>query len=75
MSDLSSGTHLGPYEVGEVLGHGGMSVVYKGYDPTLDRTVALKVLPPDFLTDATFADRLRREAQIWSRLDHPAIPF
>jgi serine/threonine protein kinase len=73
MSLLAPGTRLGPYEVGEVLGRGGMGVVYKGYDATLDRVVALKVLPADFLHDATFADRLRREAQLWSRLDHPSI--
>jgi len=73
MTFLAPGTRLGPYEVGELLGRGGMGVVYKGYDPTLDRVVALKVLPADFLHDATFADRLRREAQLWGRLDHPAI--
>jgi serine/threonine protein kinase len=73
VSVLPPGTRLGPYEVGELLGRGGMAVVYKGYDPSLDRVVALKVLPADFLHDATFADRLRREAQLWGRLDHPAI--
>ena len=73
MTTLPPGTRLGPYVVGELLGRGGMGVVYKGHDPSLDRVVALKVLPADFLHDATFADRLRREAQLWGRLDHPAI--
>jgi serine/threonine protein kinase len=73
MTLLTPGSRLGPYEVGELLGRGGMSVVYKGYDATLDRPAALKVLPAEFLHDVSFVDRLKQEAQLWGRLDHPAI--
>ncbi len=70
---LAAGTRLGPYEVMECVGRGGMGAVYKGYDRTLNRHVALKVLPGDFLSDGSFAERFRREAQIWGRLDHASI--
>ncbi|MBI3932405.1 MAG: serine/threonine protein kinase [Acidobacteria bacterium] len=73
MSDLVPGDRLGPYEVLSVVGRGGMGIVYKGYDRTLDRHVALKVLHAHFLAEPSFADRFRREAQIWGRLDHAAI--
>lgn len=70
---LPPGTRLGPYEIVEVVGRGGMGVVYKAHDPALNRLVALKVLPSEFLSDASFAERFRREAKIWGSLDHPAI--
>jgi serine/threonine-protein kinase len=50
-----------------------MGTVYKGYDRTLNRHVALKVLPREVLNDDSFAERFRREAQIWGRLDHASI--
>lgn len=50
-----------------------MASVYKAYDASLDRYVALKVLPPEFLHDPTFAARFRREAQTIARLEHPQI--
>ena len=70
---LAAGTSLGPYRIVEPLGHGGMASVYKAYDAALDRNVAVKVLPPEFLHDPTFAERFRREAKVVARLEHPNI--
>jgi serine/threonine-protein kinase len=50
-----------------------MASVYKAYEPALDRYVALKVLPREFLHDPDFAERFRREARALARLEHPNI--
>ena len=50
-----------------------MASVYRAYEPALDRYVALKVLPRQFLHDPSFAERFRREAQVIARLEHPNI--
>src|SRR4051794_4964298 len=60
-------------EVDELLGHGGMGVVYKGRQPLLDRPVAIKVLRPDFQTDDEFQGRFLREASTLAKLRHPYI--
>ncbi len=70
---LAPGTNAGPYRIIEPLGRGGMASVYKAYEATLDRYVALKVLPREFLHDPTFAERFRHEAQVIARLEHPNI--
>src|SRR5262245_16925423 len=70
---LGAGERLGPFEILELLGRGGMGAVYKAFDPALNRTVALKVLPSEFLDDASFGDRFQREVRIWASLDHPAV--
>lgn len=57
----------------EPLGRGGMASVYKAYEAALDRYVAVKVLPAEFLHDPTFAERFRREAKVVARLEHPNI--
>ena len=54
---LPPGTHLGPYEVTRQLGAGGMGVVYEARDPRLNRTVAIKLLPPGLTTDETAKQR------------------
>ena len=63
----------GRYEVGELLGRGGMAEVRKGIDVRLGRTVAIKRLRTDLASDATFQARFRREAQSAASLNHPAI--
>jgi serine/threonine-protein kinase len=63
----------GRYELGEVLGHGGMAEVRIGIDRRLGRTVAVKVLRPDLATDPTFQARFRREAQSAASLNHPSV--
>lgn len=61
------------YELGELLGRGGMAEVRKGTDVRLGRTVAVKRLRTDLASDATFQARFRREAQASASLNHPAI--
>jgi len=65
--------HLGHYQIIEEIGHGGMAVVYKGIQPSLNRTVAIKVLPESFARDKEFIERFDREAETIARLSHPNI--
>src|SRR5215471_14207513 len=60
-------------EVTEVLGQGGMGVVYKGRQPFLDREVAIKIIRPDFGDDADAQRRFLHEARALARLTHPYI--
>jgi eukaryotic-like serine/threonine-protein kinase len=61
------------YRIEARIGSGGMAEVYRGVDPVLNRTVAIKVLLPQFARDASFVERFRREAQAAARLNHPNI--
>src|SRR6516164_4209724 len=70
---LRAGDCLGPYQVVEFLGAGGMGEVYKARDTRLDRTVAVKSLPASLAADPQFRDRFAREARVLSGLDHPHI--
>src|SRR5512139_3037036 len=70
---LASGTKLGPYEVSGPLGAGGMGEVYRAKDTRLGRTVAVKVLPPDFAADPERKRRFEQEARAVSALNHPNI--
>ncbi len=63
----------GRYELGELLGRGGMAEVRKGTDTRLGRTVAIKRLRTDLASDATFQARFRREAQSSASLNHPTV--
>ena len=63
----------GRYELGELLGRGGMAEVRKGTDSRLGRVVAIKRLRTDLASDSTFQARFRREAQSAASLNHPAI--
>ena len=69
----SSPRIAGRYGLVEKLGTGGMSVVWRGYDETLGRSVAVKVLSPRLAEDQSFRDRLRQEALAAARLCHPHI--
>jgi Tol biopolymer transport system component len=71
--DLSAGTRLGPYEILEPLGAGGMGQVYKACDTRLGRTVAVKVLAEHLALDPVFRKRFEREARSISSLNHPHI--
>ena len=68
-----TGRTLGPYRILAPLGQGGMAQVYKGYQPLLDRYVALKILTPRSSTDPAFAERFQREAAAIAKLRQPNI--
>ena len=63
----------GRYQVGELIGRGGMAEVHIGHDNRLGRTVAIKILRSDLARDPSFLARFRREAQAAASLNHPAI--
>ncbi len=63
----------GRYEIGPVLGYGGMAEVLRGRDVRLGRDIAVKILRPDLARDPSFQARFRREAQSAASLNHPAI--
>ncbi|MGC4175324.1 Stk1 family PASTA domain-containing Ser/Thr kinase [Demequina sp.] len=63
----------GRYEVGDLIGRGGMAEVHIGYDTRLGRTVAVKILRADLARDPSFQTRFRREAQSAAGLNHPSI--
>jgi len=71
--DRTNGTLGGRYELGELLGHGGMADVRKATDLRLGRTVAVKMLRTDLAKDATFQARFRREAQSAASLNAPSV--
>jgi hypothetical protein len=70
---LNPGTTLGVYEVLAKIGEGGMGEVYQARDTTLERDVALKVLPEAFTADAERLARFEREAKVLASLNHPNI--
>src|SRR2546427_2646083 len=67
------GSCVGRYLVLDQLGEGGMGVVYKAYDPELERPIALKFLRPREQQSDAFRERLLREAQALARLSHPNV--
>jgi tRNA A-37 threonylcarbamoyl transferase component Bud32 len=70
---LASGTRIGPYEIDCLIGHGGMGEVYRAKDTSLQRAVAIKVLPDEFADDRGRLDRLQREAELLAAVSHPNI--
>ncbi|WP_159798727.1 Stk1 family PASTA domain-containing Ser/Thr kinase [Puerhibacterium puerhi] len=73
MADNTPRVLAGRYEVGELIGRGGMAEVHIGKDARLGRTVAIKVLRSDLARDPSFLARFRREAQAAAALNHPSI--
>lgn len=67
------GRKLGPYEIVELIGTGGMAEVYRGYHPELDRDVAIKIIGRGMSSDPAFNTRFKREAKAIARLRHPNI--
>src|SRR5215210_5621477 len=67
------GTTINQYKILEKLGAGGQGTVYKAQDTKLDRTVVVKVLPPELTLKTANFRRFEREAQLCSQLDHPNI--
>ena len=71
MADLQAGAKVGGYEIVDVLGRGGMSVVYLAEHDWLQRKVALKVLAPQLADDERFRERFVRESRLAASFDHP----
>jgi eukaryotic-like serine/threonine-protein kinase len=70
---LSSGMRIGPYQITDFIGAGGMGEVYRAHDTNLNRVVALKLLPVEFAADRERLSRFEDEARAVSSLSHPAI--
>src|SRR5262245_35995195 len=70
---LKPGSTFGRYEIVDVVGRGGMGVVYHARQTGLDRVVALKILSPRLASDPEFVGRFEREAKALARLRHPSI--
>jgi tRNA A-37 threonylcarbamoyl transferase component Bud32 len=68
-----SGQQIGQYTVGEIIGRGGMATVYKAQQTSIGRTVAIKVMPTQFLSDPNFLGRFKREVEVIAQLQHPRI--
>lgn len=73
MDTLQPGQMLGSYRIINQVGQGGMAAVYKAYQPSMDRNVAIKVLPRQLAESPEFAARFQQEARIIARLEHPHI--
>ena len=73
MTEDLVGKKLGKYEIQAALGKGGMGMVYLGYDPLLDRKVAIKILAPHLVWEEGFVERFLREARAVARIKHPNI--
>jgi serine/threonine protein kinase/ligand-binding sensor domain-containing protein len=67
------GRTLGSYQIVEQIGQGGMATVYMAYQPSMDRYVAIKILPSHFTEDESFLGRFTQEARTLARLEHPHI--
>jgi serine/threonine protein kinase len=73
MEQLQPGQMLGPYRIINQIGEGGMATVYKAYQPSMDRNVAVKVLPRQLAESEEFKQRFQQEARIIAKLEHPHI--
>lgn len=73
MDDTLIGAVIGGYQILDEIGRGGMATVYRAHQISIDRDVAIKMLPPQFLTQTVSLERFQREANIIARLEHRAI--
>lgn len=67
------GKNLGQYKIDREIGRGGMGVVFKAYQPGLNRWVAIKILPPQYANTPQLRERFLREARVIAQLEHPHI--
>ncbi len=72
-TSISVNSRLGPYEILELIGTGGMGEVYRAVDTRLDRVVAVKVLSSYYSENTEVRERFEREARLISALNHPHI--
>jgi len=73
VSPSGVGQQLGDYRLEEIIGQGGMGVVYRATQLGLERTVAVKVIAPGLAADDTFRERFQREARMLAHVDHPHV--
>ena len=73
IGDFPAGSRVAGYQIKELIGRGGMAVVYRASDVRLDRPVALKVLAPELARDSAFRQRFIRESRSGASVDHPNI--
>jgi Protein kinase domain len=69
----AAGTSFGAYRIESLIGRGGMGVVYRAFDTSLERPVALKLIAPDLAGDERFRRRFLREPRLAAALDHPNV--
>src|SRR5690348_11429774 len=72
-STLDTDSVVGGYRIVEVIGHGGMGVVYRALQPSLERQIALKVLPESLTRDDRFRERFIRESRLAASIEHPHV--
>jgi Protein kinase domain len=72
-TQLGLGSEFVGYRIDELIGRGGMGVVYRAYDLRLKRTVALKLMAPELALDQSFRERFSREAELAMSLEHPNV--
>jgi tRNA A-37 threonylcarbamoyl transferase component Bud32 len=73
IGDFPAGSQVAGYQIQELVGRGGMAVVYRASDMRLDRQVALKVLAPELTRDSAFRQRFIRESRSGASVDHPNV--
>ena len=73
VAKLGGGSRFAGFKIESVLGAGGMGVVYRATQLALDRTVALKLITPDFASDEDFRERFKRESRIAASIEHPNV--
>lgn len=73
MNLFQPGQMVGPYQIVQQIGQGGMATVYRAYHIAMDRTVAIKVLPYQFASNPEFLGRFQQEVRLIARLEHPHI--
>lgn len=74
MSDSNLiGKQIGQYQIQEQIGQGGMATVYRAYQPSINRSVAIKILPSQYAQDPNFVKRFEQEARAIAALEHPHI--
>ncbi|MBN1428372.1 MAG: serine/threonine protein kinase [Anaerolineae bacterium] len=73
MADPYIGKKLGNYEITELIGKGGMAGVYKAHQPSMNRTVAVKIMSQQFSGDDLFVQRFKNEAELIAQLEHAHI--
>src|SRR6478609_6786719 len=73
MPDLSAGAEIAGYRIEAIVGRGGMGVVYRAWDPALDRRVAIKLISAEHTQESGFRERFKRESRLAASIRHPNV--